>query len=66
VPGGRHSNDDEDLNITDPIFLLRYVFLGEEEPPAPGPAGRGLPCGPDPEDSVSYLGCGLFEGCEGE
>jgi hypothetical protein len=61
-----NTNDDAELNILDPIFLLRYLFLGGDDPPAPGPAGRGLPCGKDPDDSISFDGCASFDGCGGE
>jgi hypothetical protein len=45
-------NDDEEQNITDPIALLHFLFLGGESParpfPDPGvdPAGDALGCGP--------------------
>ena len=50
-----NGNDDAVINITDGIFILNYLFLGGPEPPAPGPTDA--PCGPDPVDSPSDLGC---------
>ena len=37
------ANDDGELNLTDPITLLRRLFLGGDPLPPPGPA-----CGADP------------------
>jgi hypothetical protein len=36
-------NADGEVNITDGIFVLNFLFLGGPEPPAPGPTD----CGPD-------------------
>ena len=44
------SNNTGDLNITDAIFTLSFLFLGGPSPPPPGPA-----CGLDA--SPSALGC---------
>ena len=51
------------VEITDAIFALRYLFLGETEPPLPGPPGHS--CGRDPDGlgaefppgCVEYLAC---------
>jgi hypothetical protein len=56
-------NQDETTNLTDGIFLLNFLFLGGPAPPAPGPVGPGVPCGPDPENSPSNLGCAEYNGC---
>jgi hypothetical protein len=57
------ANDDGGVNITDAIYLLRYLFLGGLDPVSPGPAGRGLPCGPDREGSPQNLGCDSYTKC---
>jgi hypothetical protein len=56
-----NANDDALLNITDGIFILNFLFLGGTAPPAPGPAGS--PCGEDPAQSSSHLGCGSYPPC---
>ncbi len=48
------TNDDGQLNITDPIFLLQFLFLGGPSPPAPFPE-----CGPDPT-AVDGISCGVY------
>lgn len=45
--------DDGNLNITDPIFVLNWLFLGGASPPDPGP----FECGTNPRDSEHDLGC---------
>jgi hypothetical protein len=51
-------NDQGDLTIADPIYLLGYLFAGTAEPPAPfpDPGSDGTP-----EDSLS---CGTFPMCQ--
>ena len=44
------TNDDGRIDVSDPVFLLNYLFLGGEAPPAPFP-GRGA----DP--TRDSLGC---------
>jgi hypothetical protein len=56
-------NDDGTVNITDGIYVLNYLFLGGPEPLAPGPAGKGLPCGPDRTESPKDLGCESYTKC---
>ena len=56
-------NDDGMVNITDGIYILNYLFLGGPAPVAPGPPGKGLPCGPDPESSKGDLGCESYTRC---
>ena len=50
--------DDGIVDITDPIRLLGYLFLGSAEPPAPFPA-----CGQD--TTADGLGCAAFAPCGG-
>ena len=40
------ANDDGDLNIADPVFVLNYLFASGPAPNAPGPVSSG----PDPTD----------------
>jgi hypothetical protein len=54
-------NDDAEINITDGIFVLNYLFLGGPEPAPPGPTTS--PCGEDPADSPSDLGCSSYTEC---
>jgi hypothetical protein len=54
-------NDDGTINITDGIFVLNYLFLGGPPPADPGPIGS--PCGPDPEESPTNLGCDSYTHC---
>jgi hypothetical protein len=56
-------NDDGTINITDGIYVLNYLFLGGPAPAAPGPAGKGLPCGVDREGSPKDLGCAVYTKC---
>ncbi|MBN1441262.1 MAG: hypothetical protein JXA90_01070, partial [Planctomycetes bacterium] len=37
------SNGDGDLNISDPIYLLAYLFLGGPAPPPPFPECGAAP-----------------------
>jgi len=39
------------LSLTDAVYTLRYLFLGGDAPPPPGPVA----CGPDPTEDA--LGC---------
>jgi hypothetical protein len=56
-------NDDGVVNITDGIYILNYLFLGGPVPVAPGPPGKGSPCGPDPVGSKGDLGCESYTRC---
>ena len=40
------ANDDEDVQVSDAIWTLAYLFANGDPPPLPGP----LSCGPDPTD----------------
>ena len=51
------TNDDEVVDLTDPILLMRFLFLGGVEIPAPGPVN----CGEDPTTGV--LGCEDYTVC---
>lgn len=53
------SNDDGNVNITDGIYTLNWLFLGGPIPPAPGP----LACGADPPGSPD-VGCPGYAPCE--
>jgi hypothetical protein len=59
------ANNSGNVDVSDPIFLLHYLFFGGEAPPAPGPPG--LPCGPEPSprDVLVGLGCESYAACEG-
>jgi hypothetical protein len=58
-------NDGAAINITSGVYLLNFLFLGGPTPPPPGPptTGGGTPCGPDPPNSPSNLGCVTYNGC---
>jgi hypothetical protein len=56
-----NANDAAQMNITTGIYLLNFLFLGGPEPPSPGPAEK--PCGPDPDESPSNLGCDEYTKC---
>ena len=49
-------DDSGRLNITDPIFLLRFLFLGGAAIPAPS-----MECGPDATDDA--ITCDAFDPC---
>jgi hypothetical protein len=49
------------VDCSDAVFILRFLFLGTQPPPDPGPAS--LPCGDDPAGSES-LGCERYEPCD--
>lgn len=53
---GSDGNDDGTVNITDPIYVLNFLFIGGPEPPAPFPN-----CGTDP--TADGIGCFGFAGC---
>ncbi len=50
------ANDDGSIDISDPVYLLTFLFSGGAEPPAPFPA-----CGEDPTadalDCVDQASC---------
>ena len=58
-------NADRDLDISDGITILNYLFLGDAPPPEPGPPGPGEACGPDPDEpgSSGDLGCEDYGNC---
>ena len=47
------ANDTGEVDLSDPIFGLNFLFLGGPEPPAPGTRV----CGPDP--TPDPLGCAV-------
>jgi len=49
--------------LTDGIFILNFLFLGGDAPPAPGMPGFG-PCGVDPEEPADPIGCDSYSSCE--
>jgi hypothetical protein len=51
------ANDDGEVNITDGIYILNFLFLG-----GPAPADPGASCGPDPVGSPD-LGCETYDNC---
>ncbi|MCZ6795745.1 MAG: hypothetical protein O7J95_19230 [Planctomycetota bacterium] len=40
------------VDVSDAVYLLSYLFLGDDAPAAPFPL-----VGPDPRDSLTHLGC---------
>ena len=50
------------IQLTDGIFILNFLFLGGDTPPAPGMPGLGA-CGPDTEADDS-IGCDSYSSCE--
>jgi hypothetical protein len=50
------ANDDGVIDLSDPVYHLRYLFSGTAPPPAPFPA-----CGEDP--SADELGCAAPPAC---
>ena len=50
------ADDSGELNLSDAVWIFRYLFLGGDAPPDPGPAT----CGEDPTDDD--LGC-VTPGC---
>jgi hypothetical protein len=58
-----NSNDDLNVDLTDGIYVFNHLFLGGPALPPPGPPGE--PCGVDPLDSVSRLGCDDYSSCGG-
>jgi len=59
------ANNDKGVNITDGIYILNYLFLGGPTPAAPGPPGKGEPCGLDTDapGSAGDLGCETYTKC---
>ena len=64
--GPRFRRGDPDNNgaiqLTDGIFILNFLFLGGDAPPAPGMPGFG-PCGPDTE-ADDPIGCDSYSSCQ--
>jgi hypothetical protein len=56
-------NNDGAVNVSDPLSLLGYLFLGRPQPTFPGPPA--LPCAPepDPRDALFGLGCAAYRNC---
>ena len=52
------SDDNGQLNITDGVRILNYLFLGGPAPPAPGPDS----CGPDPTSDDDLPTC-VYTAC---
>jgi len=50
------------VQLTDGIFILNFLFLGGDAPPAPGMPGFG-PCGPDTE-ADDPIGCDSYSSCQ--
>jgi hypothetical protein len=57
------TNNDRRINVTDPIAIFGFLFLGDAVPAAPGPPQ--MPCGFDPDASEpgSFLGCAFYNKC---
>ena len=54
-------DDDGRIDGSDPISILRWLFLHRSPPALPGPPG--LECGRDPPRSAGDLGCGTYPTC---
>ena len=50
-------NDDGQIDIADPIYLLNWSFFGGPAPPVPGP----FSCGGDP--TADALNCATYPAC---
>jgi hypothetical protein len=57
-PSSADANDSGGLDITDPIFILGFLFLGSAPPPPPLER-----CRPDP--APDDLDCNAFTACGG-
>lgn len=55
-------DDDGELQVTDAVAILQWLFLDRVAPTTPGPPG--LPCGPDPPTSPERMGCAVYPSCE--
>src|SRR5262249_22817969 len=55
-PDAADVNDDGIVNISDPVYLLRFLFQGGPGPPPPFPV-----CGADP--TADSLGCASYTTC---
>lgn len=51
------------MNITDEIYLLRFLFLGGPPPSSPGPTTARCGFDPEPRGSAGDLGCQVYEKC---
>ncbi len=58
-----NSNDDTNVDLSDGVFILNHLFTGGPASASPGPPNVGSPCGRDPADSVSDLGCLSYTRC---
>jgi hypothetical protein len=56
------SNDDNLVNISDPVNSLNVLFLGIGEIPPPAVPEIG-PCGPDPTVAAEDIGCEAYTQC---
>jgi hypothetical protein len=52
-------NDDGQINITDGIYILNFLFLGSPNPASPHPN-----CGEDPQGDEDGVSCESFPPCE--
>ena len=59
-------NGDARLNVSDPVYLLNFLFSGGPPPPIPSPpiGGGAHDCGSVPEGEPE-LGCAAFPPCGG-
>ena len=55
------ADDNGEVQLTDAVNILGFLFQGSEAPPAPGPTA----CGADPEDPDDSLACETYGSCEG-
>ena len=53
------TDDSGDLELTDAVRILGYLFLGNAAPMPPGPPGSD--CGVDP--GPTHLGCEAYTRC---
>jgi len=57
------ADDDGRLGVSDPVFLILFLFAGGPSPPPPG--GGPAECGHDPirAGGPDPLGCAAYAGC---
>ncbi len=58
----RDSNNDGQIDISDALHLLFYLF-GGPPPPPPGPPSSSCGADPDAPGSGRDLGCGAYPPC---
>ena len=54
------ADNNDEVQLTDAVRILGFLFQGSEPPVDPGP----MACGPDPDDATDTLDCAEFISCE--